>query len=154
MALENLIPRRASFELSGKAYELKPLTLSVQIWILNNFSDEGKNNGFQNLEDRMMNLDVKAIAEVAYKLLDDKKDFPTLESFIDAFKGENTLLRILLPAINKTFVEATPEESEEELELKKSEWLSVKKALKILIGSVFLTLSAIGISTLWKHFLS
>lgn len=87
MNLEDLKPRPSKFHLShnDKWYTMRPWTLNDQIWMNQEYGDKINEIFNEN------NLDIVAIARMAYRLLDDKKDFLAQEiSGIDEDGNEFT----------------------------------------------------------------
>jgi hypothetical protein len=99
LSLEDLSPQSAEFTLSGapdknKKYLLCRWSLRVKAWAISKYTHQGleKIFGEKKIED---------IAVIAYFMLQNKEDFPTLESFLDSIVGPMDELSIML-ALLKT----------------------------------------------------
>ena len=87
MKLEDLKPRPSKFHLSynDKWYTMRPWTLNDQIWMNQEYGDR-INEIFSE-----KNIDIVAIARMAFRLLDDKSDFKAREfTAIDEDGNETT----------------------------------------------------------------
>lgn len=89
--IQDLQPEEAVFEVSGKPgklYTLNKLTLRGRIWLNKRFTQEQIKSMFetQNIGD---------VSEIAYYLLKDKSDFPTLEEFQDSFVTQKDFVALM-----------------------------------------------------------
>ena len=121
VSINDLNPRESKFTLRGKDYLLKKFALSAQVWVHDEFATENENNGLQVLSQKLIDLDSAAIAKVSYFLLKDKSDFPTLNSFIDAFEDHFNVIEVLLKPFSECLGVSQPSDDDtaEEVELKK-----------------------------------
>jgi hypothetical protein len=85
-SIEELKPSNVSFMLNGIDIELKPFDLSMEVWVIENYSDEEKSNGKDNL---FKLLNEKGFDVSLFKLLHrlvDREKFPTFVGFLSTFK--------------------------------------------------------------------
>jgi len=110
-----------SFQIAGKTYHLKKFSLAAQVWINEEFATNNELNGLENFSNELKKPNLSVVSKVCYFLLEDKTDFPILESFINALGDTYTGLKILLSPLCTVITDAQPEQmSEEEVKLKKS----------------------------------
>jgi len=110
-----------TFELSGKTYELKKMSLAAKVWINEHFASDGEINGLKNFSIELEALNFSYISELCYYLVADKTDFPNLETFVNAFGNISTGLSILKDPLHETIVAGLPKEmTSAEVQLKKS----------------------------------
>lgn len=121
VSISDLNPRASKFILRGKTYELKKFSLAAQVWAHDEFSTESEKNGLVALSEKLREVDPSAIVKSCYFLLKDKTDFPSEESFVEAFKDHLTIIKLLLPPFSECLGISQPTEDDtaEEVELKK-----------------------------------
>ena len=121
VSINDLNPRPSSFELAGKTYEIKKFSLAAQVWAHDEFATAEEKNGLNVLSQKLIELDFSAIAKTCYYLLKDKRDFPTVESFINALGDHYNGIKILLEPFSRCLGVSQPTEDDtsEEVELKK-----------------------------------
>lgn len=118
--LKTLVPRESQILVKGETYTLGKFSLAVRIWAADEFAtDKTKQDGLFILSQAIQDFNANTIAKLAYKLLKDKNDFPTLDSFINAFGNEYNIISALLDPIAKSIGVAEPEVNAEVIELKK-----------------------------------
>lgn len=124
--LKDLIPKTSDIEIKGKKYELDKPSLLFYIWIENEFGTDNE-SGISVLERNLSKLNLDTITKVAYRLLKDKSDFPTIDVFTNSFGQSINILEKALPAMLKTFTDNQPNEDEtkEYSDLKKSKAVKV-----------------------------
>lgn len=121
ISINDLSPRESSFELCGNTYHLKKFALAAQVWAHDEFATEDEKNGLTVLSQALIELEPSILLKMCYYLLKDKKDFPTLEVFINAFEDHHTVLAVLLKPFSECLGVSQPDEAtEDEVELKKS----------------------------------
>lgn len=105
--INDFTPEKAELKLAdkpGKTYTLNKVTLRRRIWIQNKFNEDKIREIFERNS-------LPEISEIAYYLLEEKTDFPTIEDFQDAVvtkqdfinltKALLTTIGISEPALNK-----------------------------------------------------
>jgi len=122
ISIKDLNPSPSKFEVAGNVYHMKKFSLAAQVWADTEFSSDEQPSGLYNLSDSMRNLDVAAIAKVAYYLLVDKSEIENYEGVIDLFRNDVSLIKVLLPAVDRSIRGSQPDQTDvtdEEVELKK-----------------------------------
>lgn len=92
--LTDLKPEEAALSIGGKEYALKRVTLNTRIWLEKRFK-KGE------LKEIFSEHKLAEISEIAYHLLKDKTDFPTLEVFCESFSSMNEIVALMM-ALLKT----------------------------------------------------
>ena len=111
---EDLYPREVEFELWGKTYTLKPFSIAHQIWTRSEFATKDEPDGCKVAGNKLMERDGLVVCKLCYRVLNEKDQFPTLESFIEkVFNNEkHHSLSVLIDALDRNFGISQPTEEE------------------------------------------
>lgn len=77
LTLNDLSPKKSVLELGGKKYVLKPFSLRAQNWAFEKY-------GPKAMKDLLSKQHLPTVADIAYFLMEDKTDFPTVDDFMEA----------------------------------------------------------------------
>lgn len=125
-----------TLELYGKTYKLGLIDFFFQAWAMHEFATVDEPNGMKALEGNFRNclqpgqaIDFLPIVKTVWHLLQDKKAFPDLKTFVNSFKSQEEILGVCLPALVEVFTASYPEFTESEKEkLKKKKNSTISKA--------------------------
>lgn len=90
--LNDLVPAEAHFQLSAnptKRHTLKKFSLRATIWAQEKFGPDG-------LKDVFEHRNLPQISELAYYLLKDKTDFPTIDDFQEAINTQADRVALII----------------------------------------------------------
>lgn len=91
LELSDLDPQKATLQLSGKPekkYTLNRFTLRARTWLRQKYTPEKVKVIFENQS-------LPEISEIAYFLLEEKADFPTIEDFQDACATQQDFINLI-----------------------------------------------------------
>ncbi len=120
MKLEEFNPPAPEIDLDGHIVSFSKFRLLDKAWAIGHFSTRENANGLEVLSQRLEALDILAAAELAWRLVDNKKDISKKDFF--SFAEDPRHFALIYKAIIQALTDSEPtrENSERLTDLKKS----------------------------------